>query len=80
MEAAAKVTSKGQITIPKPVREAMGVEAGDWVIFRVEGSGRALVARTRQLLDLAGTVQVPAAKRGTPWDEVRRRTREGRRR
>lgn len=75
MEAAAKISSRGQITIPKPVREAMGVEEGDWVIFRIEGD-RAVVARTRQLLDLAGAVSVPAHKRGTPWDEVRRRTRE----
>lgn len=77
MEAAAKISSKGQITIPKPVRDAMGVEEGDWVIFRIEGD-RAVVARTRHLLDLAGAVSVPATKRGTPWDEVRRRSREAR--
>jgi antitoxin PrlF len=40
----------------------------------VEGR-RAVLARTPDFLDLAGTVSVPLAKRGTPWDEVRRATR-----
>ena len=31
-----------------------------------------------RLLDLAGSVPVPAQKRGTPWPELRRRTREAR--
>lgn len=29
----AKVTAKGQITIPKPVRELLAVRNGDYVIF-----------------------------------------------
>ena len=33
----AKVMSKGQITIPKDIREVLGVESGDRVTFIVEG-------------------------------------------
>ncbi len=33
----AKVMAKGQITIPKDVREALGVASGDRVTFIVEG-------------------------------------------
>jgi antitoxin PrlF len=77
MEAAARLTSKGQITIPKAVREALGLTVGDAVVFRIEGE-RALLARTPDLLELAGAVSVPAEKRGVPWDEVRRRTRVAR--
>jgi len=33
----AKITTKGQITIPKEVREALGVGAGDSVQFVLEG-------------------------------------------
>ena len=33
----AKVMSKGQITIPKDVRDALGVSSGDRVTFIVEG-------------------------------------------
>jgi AbrB family looped-hinge helix DNA binding protein len=71
------VTSKGQVTIPKAVRDALGITEGDELVFRVEGE-RAVVARTPDLLELAGSVPVPAEKRGTPWDEVRRRTRAAR--
>ena len=74
MDVAAKVTSKGQITIPKEVREALGIAEGDQVVFRVE-QHRALLARTPSLMDLAGAVDVPAAKRGTAWQDVRRSTR-----
>jgi hypothetical protein len=50
---------------------------GDQVVFRVEGR-RAFLARTADLLDLAGTVSVPASKRGVPWEEVRRQVRSAR--
>ena len=53
MDVAAKVTSKGQVTVPKDVREALGIGQGDTLVFRVEGQ-RALVARTPAFLDLAG--------------------------
>ena len=77
MDAAARVTSKGQITIPKAVRDALGITEGDEVVFRVE-QHRAVLARIPNLLDLAGTVEVPAARRGAAWDEVRAATRESR--
>ncbi|MGI8984002.1 MAG: AbrB/MazE/SpoVT family DNA-binding domain-containing protein [Acidimicrobiales bacterium] len=73
MDAAAKITSKGQVTIPMAVRDALGLKTGDEVVFRVEGS-RAVLARTPDFLDLAGTIAVPAARRNVAWDEVIRRT------
>jgi antitoxin PrlF len=77
VDAAAKVTSKGQVTVPKAVREALGIKEGDEIVFRVEGN-RAVLARTPEFLALAGTVRVPAAKRNVAWDEVIRRTRSDR--
>lgn len=74
MDVAARVTSKGQVTVPKVVRDALGIQDGDEVLFRVEGH-RALMAKTPNFLDLAGTIAVPGAKRSTAWDEVIRRTR-----
>lgn len=74
MDSSARVTSKGQITIPKSVRDAMDLHVGDEVIFRVERS-RAVIAKTPNFLEFGGAVAVPAGKRGTPWDEVLRRTR-----
>ena len=74
MDVAAKVSSKGQVTVPKAVREALGISEGDEVTFRVEGN-RAVLARTPDLLELAGSIRVPAAKRNVAWDEVLKRTR-----
>ena len=74
MDVPARVSSKGQITIPRAVREALTIAEGDEVIFRVEGQ-RAILARSPDLIQLAGSVSVPAPKRGTPWDEVLRETR-----
>jgi AbrB family looped-hinge helix DNA binding protein len=77
VDVAAKVTSKGQVTVPKAVRDALGISEGDEVIFRVEGN-RAVLARTPDFLSLAGSIRVPAAKRNVAWDEVIRRTRSAR--
>ncbi len=77
MDAASKVTSKGQVTVPKAVRDALGIKEGDDVVFRVEGN-RAMLARTADFLALAGSIRVPAAKRNVAWDEVIRRTRSDR--
>jgi antitoxin PrlF len=74
MDERARLTSKGQVTIPKRVRDALDLHAGDEVVFRVERT-RAVVAKTPDFLELAGSVAVPARKRGTAWDDVLRRTR-----
>ena len=77
MDARAKITSKGQVTIPRSVREALDLHEGDELLFRVEQS-RALVAKTPDFLSLAGSVSVPAGRRGTAWDDVLRQTRRAR--
>lgn len=71
---AGRVSSKGQVTVPKAVRDALGIKEGDQVVFRVEGQ-HAVLARTPDFLELAGSIRVPAAKRDVAWDEVLRRTR-----
>ncbi|MCU0259743.1 MAG: AbrB/MazE/SpoVT family DNA-binding domain-containing protein [Ilumatobacteraceae bacterium] len=77
MEIAAKMSSKGQLTVPKSVRDALGLQEGDEVVFRVEGN-RAVLARTPDFLSLQGAIAVPAAKRNAAWDDVIRRTRSAR--
>lgn len=77
MDERARLTSKGQITIPKNVRDALELNEGDEVLFRVSHSS-AVVAKTPDFLDLAGAVPVPPAKRGTPWDQVLTSTRRAR--
>jgi len=53
--ASATLTSKGQITIPRPVRTALGLDAGDRVEFVETEKGRfAIVAATRSVRELRG--------------------------
>ena len=71
------MSATGRVTVPKAVREALGLSEGDDVTFRVEGD-RAVLARTPDFLSLAGSFSVPAAKRNVAWDDVIRRTRADR--
>lgn len=77
MDERARLTSKGQVTIPKSVREALDLNEGDEVLFRVSRQ-QAVVAKTPDFLELAGSVPVPQAKRGTAWDQVLASTRRAR--
>lgn len=48
MKKAARITSKGQITVPQEIRHALGVQPGDKLIFEQEGGGvRVRPARTK---------------------------------
>ena len=48
----ATVTYKGQITLPKAVRERLGVQAGDRVSFRETGDGVTLIVAGIPTLEL----------------------------
>jgi antitoxin PrlF len=37
LERVSTITGKGQTTVPKPIRDALGVGAGDRIVFRVDG-------------------------------------------
>jgi len=59
----AVVTSKGQITIPKPVRDGLGVETGDRVEFvELERGVYTVVAATRDIRALKGVIPKPAKR------------------
>jgi antitoxin PrlF len=58
------LTSKGQITIPKAVRQALQLEVGDKVYFDVREDGTVrLVARNASLESLAGFLKGKGPRR-----------------
>jgi AbrB family looped-hinge helix DNA binding protein len=58
--ATAVVTSKGQITIPKEVRDALGVQSGDRVEFVETAKGVfEVVAASRDVRELKGIIGKP---------------------
>jgi AbrB family looped-hinge helix DNA binding protein len=57
----AKLTSKGQITIPATVRAALGLEAGSRVEFVETGNGTfSIIAATEEVQSLKGMLKKPA--------------------
>jgi AbrB family looped-hinge helix DNA binding protein len=71
----ARIYKKGQITIPKAVREAAGFDIGDSVIVEARGQ-EIVVRRPHGVLEF----EPPSARRGgdTPWPEARQAAREER--
>jgi AbrB family looped-hinge helix DNA binding protein len=52
---ASTITSKGQLTIPKAVRDQLGLQSGDRVEFRVEADGTArMLPISLRASDVAG--------------------------
>ena len=57
----ATITSKGQVTLPKPIRDRLDLKAGDRIAFSVEDGGRLVVTPvTGSVMDLAGMLPSPA--------------------
>lgn len=72
----ATMTTKGQVTIPKPVREALRLVAGDRVEFVDLGNGRfELVAVTRDVSELRGMLGPAGAPVST--EEMEKAVAEG---
>ena len=66
----AKITSKGQITIPKEVRERLGVKPGDSLEFSFEGERLEVRPKKRRsILEFRGVLKID---RALPREEERR--------
>ena len=66
----AKLTSKGQLTVPKDVRDRLGLKSGDRVVFEFEeDSVRLRVERRKSLGELMGSLP---ATREYPGKEAER--------
>jgi AbrB family looped-hinge helix DNA binding protein len=69
----AKVYSKGQVTIPKAVREAAGISIGDRVVVEARGD-EVVLHRARGVLEF----QPPAGEQPAPFPAARAAAREER--
>jgi antitoxin PrlF len=65
----ATVTSKGQITLPKEIRDALSVHPGDRVMFWRNAQGQVVVeAETRSLMSLKGVLK--GKRKGVTVEEM----------
>lgn len=72
----AKITSKGQTTIPAEIRERLGLHAGDRVAFIETEEGFLMIARNRPAESLFGSL-AEYAKPDTTLEDYRRAVGEG---
>ena len=69
----AKITAKGQITIPKKVRTRMSVDAGDRLAFEIDGNGVVRIVPVRDpLKPLRGFLAAYAGGRTADHESIRR--------
>jgi AbrB family looped-hinge helix DNA binding protein len=61
----AKVTSKGQVTIPSEIREALGVKQGDMLAFETKAD-YVVVSRVPTALEVAEQLDAEGALRPLP--------------
>jgi AbrB family looped-hinge helix DNA binding protein len=77
-----KLTTKGQVTVPEPIRRRLRLEAGDRLEWRIDDRGGVVVRRVGGSLDTIQGLLGPAP-RPVSVDEmddaVRNRMRAGRR-
>ena len=73
----ATLTSKGQTTIPKEIRERLNLKPGDRIEFVVEDGGRVVLRpRNRSLDDLVGMLK-PRDGRRASIEEMNEAIQEG---
>jgi len=63
------ITTKGQTTVPQPIREALQAQPGTRLTWNVLPDGTIVVrAKNKSILDMAGMVKVPKGKRVSVQD------------
>ena len=73
MVLAAKMTSKGQITLPKEVRRLLKAEVGSVIVFEKEDE-RVFLRPTKTLLDYRGYLK--GRKKPADFETLRERAKE----
>jgi antitoxin PrlF len=66
---AATLTSKGQVTVPKEIREFLKLKQGQELDFQIAEKGQVILhARNRDVRRLKGMIKVPPGTRATIED------------
>ena len=70
------LTSKGQMTIPKEIRDALDLKPSEKVIIVVEGDQAIIKPLKGNLLDLGGSVKIPEKEKPINFKKVREEVRK----
>jgi len=72
----ALLTAKGQMTIPKEVRKALDLKPSGKIIIVVDGNQAILKPLKGNILDIGGSIQVPAGRKSVDFRKVREEVRK----
>jgi antitoxin PrlF len=70
------VTVKGQTTLPRDVRQALGLHPGDRVRYMILDGGEVRIVRSRPVMALAGLLEGRSSHRAT-LEEIEEAIAEG---
>ena len=68
------ITSKGQTTLPAPIRRALHLKAGDRISYEIQG-GSVVIRPQPGAMSVFGALKPPAGKSTVPFEEERRKSR-----
>lgn len=70
MGAFTTMTSKGQLTIPKDVRDELGIEAGTRLFVTVRNGQVVALPKNKRIADLAGILGKPPKGAGATLEDI----------
>lgn len=72
----AVITSKGQMTVPKAIRDSLALKPADRVVLVMEGDHAVLFPLRGTILDAVGSVKTPRGKGPMDFAKIRAHVRE----
>ncbi len=72
------MTSNGRVAVPKEVRDALGIKAGDKVYFVANKDRAIMVPLKGDIWSIRGALQKHAKKNPLNWKKVRKEVKEWR--
>ncbi|MEI7616772.1 MAG: AbrB/MazE/SpoVT family DNA-binding domain-containing protein [Actinomycetota bacterium] len=71
-----KITRKGQVTIPKEIREMLALKESDNLVVRIEGNS-VVMEKLETFESLRGSVKMPQKYINTSWEKLEKLSQTG---
>ena len=69
------ITKKGQITIPKSIRDKLAINDNDRLSVKLDGN-KAIIEKISSLLELESSIKTTKDRKKLSWKEIERKTHE----
>lgn len=69
------ITSKGQTTLPAPIRRALHLKTGDRILYEIQGD-TVIIRPQPGAMAVFGSLKPPLGKAGVPFEEAREKSRQ----